>query len=129
MNKEEYLVKLDELNLDKSKYCIISGGAMLMHDLKERTNDIDIKVLPEYFEELKKEYCFTKSPKYDYLYEFGDDIEIAVQHFDPSEVELVDGYPVELLEIELEWKKEHNREKDREAIQVIDNYLKLRKKM
>lgn len=123
MNKETYLKKLDELELDKSRYCIISGGAMLMHGLKETTNDIDIKVLSSYFEELKERFTFNKSPKFDYLYELGDEIELAVQDFKDEDVEFVDGYPVELLEIELQWKIEHKRDKDKEAIEKIKAYL------
>ena len=123
MNKETYLKKLDELGLDKSKYCIISGGVMLMYGLKETTNDIDIKVLPEYFEELKKRFTFNKSPKYDYLYELGEDIELAVLDFKEEDVLFVEGYPVELLEIQLKWKLEHKREKDKEAIEKIQAYL------
>lgn len=72
MTKEEYIKKLDELKLDKSRYCIISGGVMLLYGLKETTEDIDIKVRPDYFEELKCIYNFTKSPKYSYLYEMED---------------------------------------------------------
>ena len=123
MNKETYLKKLDELELDKSRYCIISGGAMLMHGLKETTNDIDIKVLSSYFEELKERFTFNKSPKFDYLYELGDEIELAVQDFKDEDVEFVDGYPVELLEIELQWKIDHKRDKDKEAIEKIKAYL------
>ncbi len=44
MNKIEYLKKINELNLDKEKYCIISGGVMLLYNLREETEDIDIKV-------------------------------------------------------------------------------------
>ena len=123
MNKKEYLKKLDSLNLDKNKYCIISGGAMLMHGLKEKTNDIDIKVLPEYFEELKRIYSFNKSPKYSYLYELGEDVELAVQDFNENDIDIVDGYPVLKLEIELEWKIKNNREKDKESIKIIKKYL------
>ena len=94
-----------------------------MHGLKETTNDIDIKVLPSYFEELKERFTFNKSPKFDYLYELGDEIELAVQDFKDEDVEFVDGYPVELLEIELQWKIEHKRDKDKEAIEKIKAYL------
>ena len=37
MDKKEYLKKLDSLNLDKNRYCIISGGVMLLYGLKETT--------------------------------------------------------------------------------------------
>ena len=124
MNKKEYLNKLDKLNFDKDKYCIIAGGVLLMHGLKETTEDIDLQVLPEYFEELKKGFKFKKSNKYSYLYELNNDIEIAVRKFDYKEVEIIDGYPVETLEKELEWKVANNREKDKELILQIKEYLK-----
>lgn len=123
MNKGEYLRKLDELRLDKAKYCILSGGAMVMHGLKERTADIDIKVRPDYFEELKTKFSFKKSPKYGYLWELGEDVEVAVQDYDEKDVEMVDGYPVIRLELELEWKLRHNRPKDQESIRILKAYL------
>lgn len=123
MNKKEYLKKLDELNFNKNYYSIISGGTMLMHGLKEKTNDIDIQMLPEYFDRIKDSFDIKKSNKYDYLYELGDDVEIAVRNYSKDDIELVDGYPTLKLEKELEWKIEHNREKDKDAIVIIKNYL------
>lgn len=86
MNKEEYIKKLDALNLDKDRYCIIAGGVMLLYGLKEKTEDIDIKIKPDYFEELKSRFEFKKSPKYSYLYEINDEIEIAVLDYNLSDV-------------------------------------------
>lgn len=123
MNKSEYLKKLDELDLDKERYCIISGGVMLMYGLKETTADIDVKILPSYFEELKSRFNFKKSSKYPYLYEISDDIELAVLDFNSDDITYIEDYPVEKLELELEWKIKNNREKDQEAIKIIRNYL------
>lgn len=123
MNKVEYLRELDKLQLDKSRYCIIAGGVMLLHGLKDSTEDIDIKVQPDYFEELKSRFTFTKSPKpYPGLYELSDIVEVATRKFDT--VEMVDGYPTEPLTEVLAWMKENNRPKDREKIKTIEEYLK-----
>ena len=123
MNKEEYIKKLDSLNLDKDRYCIISGGVMLLYGLKEKTEDIDIKVKPNYIEELKERFNFKKSPKYPYLYEIDDETEVAVLDYNYSDVRMVDGYPVESLELQLKWMLENNRPKDREKIEIIKEYL------
>ena len=123
MNLEEYKKRLDSLGLDKEKYIVISGGVMLFHGLKSSTEDIDIKVSKEYFEELKEKYSFKESPKFDYLYELSDDVEVAVLDYDDTFFDIIDGYRVEKLEIELKWKKEHKREKDIEAIKIIEDYL------
>lgn len=124
MNRVEYIERINQLHLDKNRYCIISGGIMLLYGLKESTEDIDIKVKPDYFEELKNQYTFQKSPKYPYLYELDDETEVAVLDFDPKDVRFVDGYPVQSLESQLEWMLEHNRPKDQEKIKVIQKYLK-----
>ena len=123
MNKEEFLKKLDSLNLDKNRYCIISGGVMLLYDLKPTTDDIDIKIRPDYFEELKSIYEFKKSLKYDYLYELDDKTEVAVLDYDDKDVKYVCGYPVESLELQLKWMLEHNRAKDQEKIKKIKDFL------
>lgn len=125
MTKEEYLKKLDSLNLDKSRYCIISGGIMLLYGLKDKTEDIDIKVRPDYFEELKERFDFKKSPKYPYLYEIDDETEVAVLDFNEKDTRIVDGYPVESLELQLKWMIEHNREKDQEKIKIIKKFLNI----
>lgn len=124
MNKAEYIKKLDALNLDKDRYCIISGGIMLLYGLKETTEDIDIKVKPDYFEELKSRFEFKKSPKYPYLYELDDETEVAVLDYNTTDVKIFDGHPVESLELQLKWMIENNRPKDKEKIKIIKNFLK-----
>ena len=124
MNREEYKRKLDSLNLDKNRYCIISGGIMLLYGLKDTTEDVDIKVKPDYFEELKERFNVKKSPKYPYLYELDEETEVAVLDYDDSEVEIVDGYPVMNLELQLNWMIENNRPKDQEKIKIIKEFLK-----
>ncbi len=123
MNKKEFIKKVYSLNLDKNRYCIISGGVMLLYNLKPTTEDIDIKVRPDYFEELKSKYVFKKSTKYDYLYELNDKTEVAVLDYDNNDIRTVDGYPVESLELQLKWMLEQNRPKDQEKIKIIEDYL------
>lgn len=64
MNKLEFIEKLDSLNLDKNRYCVIAGGMMLLRGLRKETADIDIKIRPDYFDELKTRFDFKKSPKF-----------------------------------------------------------------
>ena len=125
MTKKEYLKELDKLNLDKNKYCIIAGGVMLLNDLRSETNDIDLRVKPDYFKELSNKYKMTKSPKYSYLYNLNDFIEIAVTDFNESDITFINGYPVLKLEKELEWKLKNNRPKDQSDIEKIKKYLKI----
>lgn len=125
MKKQEYLDRLEKLKLDKNRYCVISGGVLLVYGLKDTTSDIDIKIRPDYFEELKSIINFKKSPKleYDDLYEIDDDIEVAVRDYDDADVRMVDGCPVESLELTMQWWIDHNRPKDQEKIQLVKDYL------
>ena len=97
---------------------------MLLYDLKSTTEDIDIKVRPDYFEELKENYIFKKSPKYPYLYELDETTEVAVLDYNDEDVRFVDGHPVESLELQLKWMIKQNRPKDQEKIKIIKNFLK-----
>ena len=123
MNLEEYKERLESLGIEKNDYVIISGGVMLFNGLKESTEDVDIMVKPEVFKKLKENVTFKKSPKYNYLYEMYDDVEVAVEGYNDNCYDVIDGYKVEKLEIELKWKKENKRKKDIEAIKIIENYL------
>ncbi len=127
MNKREYIEKLESLKLDKDYYRVISGGVMLLYGLKDSTADIDIKVKPAYFEKLKSVFDFKKSSKYPDLYEISDDIEVRVLDFNNDDTRFVDGYPVESLELTLEWMLEHNRPKDQRKIKIIQEYLQSNK--
>ena len=124
MDKQTFLTKLDSLGLDKNRYCIIAGGSMLIRGLKNTTDDIDIEIRPDYFEELKERFTFKKSPKYPYLYSLSDNVEVAVLEYDQEDVEIVDGYPTESLEHFLTWMLENKRPKDEEKIAIIQNYLR-----
>lgn len=126
MTKEEFLERLDGLGLDKSKFCIISGGVMLMYGLREQTEDIDIKMGQDYFDEINDKFPTRKSPKYDYLYEIADNIEVAVQEFIPEDVVEIDGFLVETLELQLQWKLKNGRAKDQPDIEKIQKYLQSR---
>lgn len=124
MNKVDFTRKLDQLNLDKNRYRVIAGGSLLLCGLRNETEDIDIKIRPDYFDELKSRFAFKKSPKEPYLYEISDDVEVAVLDYDDKDTFIVDGYPVESLELLLDWMVERNRPKDQEKIQILRDYLR-----
>lgn len=103
---------IDELSLDKNSYCIIASGVMLMYGLRDECVDVDIKVTKELFELLMKRYNMKQSSRYDYVYELSSNVDVNCKNFDPSSIEFVDGYPVESLKKQLEWKLSNNRPKD-----------------
>lgn len=125
MTKQEYMQKLASLGLDREKFCVVAGGAMVLHGLREQTDDIDIKVLPEYFEEIRGDFEVEKSPKYENLYELGDKVEVMVGDFAKTDVVEIEGFSVNTLENELGWKLAHGRAKDTEDVRKIRERLGL----
>ena len=75
---------------------------------------------------MQSRFTFKKSPKYDYLYELSDEVEVAVQDFTKESIEFVDGYPINKIENELKLKIKNNREKDKPDIERIKKYLRRR---
>ena len=124
MNKEEYLKLLDSLNLDKNSYCIIASGVLLMHNLYDNCSDIDIRVTEELFQKLLDIYNMKQSPYFDYVYELSDKIDVNCQNFNKDNIEFIDGYPVEKLEVQLKWMLENKRPKDEQKIKIIRKYMK-----
>lgn len=124
MKKREFLEIIDTLQFDKSQYCIIASGVMLMHDLREEVDDVDLKVSPTLFQKLLEQYHMPQSQRYDYVYELSDSIDVNCRDFNPADIEWVDGYPVEKLEKQLAWKLANHRSKDEADIQKIQEYLK-----
>ncbi len=123
MNKEEFLKELDKLNLDRNSYCIIASGAMLMHDLISEVSDIDIKTSKELFDILNNKYNMKQSSRYDYVYELNDIFDVNCKNFNRDNIEFVNGYPVEKLEVNLKWMEENKRDKDKEKIRIIKEFL------
>ena len=123
MKKKAYLKELDKLNLDKNSYCIIASGSMLMHGLCSDCADIDIRVTEELFASLDKQYHMKQSSRYDYVYELSDIIDVNCRNFNRDNIEFIDGYPVEKLEVNLEWMLANNRPKDQAKIKIIREYL------
>lgn len=124
MNKQEYIEKLQSFNFDPERFCIIAGGILLMRGLRETTDDIDIKMSPDYFAEIRTKSPVKKSPKYDYLWEI-EDIEVAVQELDPEKIRHVDGFQAESLQSQLDWYKANGRAKDANIIKKLEQHLAL----
>lgn len=123
MDKNALLQLLDGLNLEKNNYYVISGGSLLLHGLRAMTSDLDLKIRPSYFELLKQRFDIKKSPKFDYLYNLTDEVEIAVEEFGDDDIDWIDGYPVEKVDLELAWKIANKRPKDLADIRRIQGYI------
>lgn len=125
MKKEEFMNLVDSLNLDNKDYCIISGGALLLHGLKESTHDVDIYVNENGFNKLNNQFKIEKTD--DNKYKVKENVECFLRDDEYLEKErvVVNGYSLQSLEKILELKLELNREKDLEDIKALRKVLNM----
>ena len=125
MNKEELLKLVDELDLPKTEFYILSSGSMLLYGLREKAGDLDLCVSNELFEKLKEKYNLIDTDKNECgFYHISQDIEIVPNSKNNFKMNYKDGYPVEDLRNILAFKEKRNAPKDQKDIENIKKYLK-----
>ena len=56
-DKKSLLQKLEEMNLDRTQYWLITGGAMVLYGAKEQTADIDLGCTSQLADQLQEKGC------------------------------------------------------------------------
>ena len=131
MNKKEILDILEKYNLNNKEIIIISGAAMVLRGLKEKTDDIDIAISEKYEKELLESFdCqfekeITDDKKYK-TYFIDNIINFSTHYYDKYSGESLYGYKVQKVEDILELKQKLNRDKDQEAIKKIQKFINLK---
>lgn len=124
-NKNEILSILNEYDIDKNEFIILSGAAMVIKGVKDITNDIDIAVSNKLYDELLNKYnCFFEKEVLGYKVWFIDDINFSEHYYDDLEYDYFLGYKVQTLESILKLKRELNRDKDKDDIDKILKFIK-----
>ncbi|MGI5898108.1 MAG: hypothetical protein ACOX6Q_03020 [Candidatus Dojkabacteria bacterium] len=127
LNKQKILSILKQYNLNKDDFIIITGAAMVLHDIRETTHDIDIIVTENLQKEILNKYpCKLEKDArgiFSKLYSIDNIIEFTTPFFANTEWEYNNGYKVQTLKSLLELKKKTNRKKDRKDIQMIEKYI------
>ena len=106
MNKNQILRELEKYNFDKNDYIVISGAALVLLGVKDKTNDIDIAVSDKLYEELLKQYdcIFEKNvDKYDIWFINGI-INFSNHYYNCIDYIDYEGYKVQALESVLKLK-------------------------
>ena len=124
MNKQEIINTLNKYNLDSNKYIVLSGAAMVMLGIKDKTHDIDISVTPDYYEYLKENYdCKIEWYNGNNAVYFIDDIiNFGLNYYNEDHL-IFEGIPVQKEEDIIKIKQIFNREKDIEDIKLIKKYM------
>lgn len=120
MNKAEFVAVLDELNLPKDEYVILSGGSLLLRGLRETTADVDIRMTKRLAHKIDL-YGFPQDEGG--YYQPRENVQ-ATDDFGEMEYDVIDGYQCETLESILAFKKRMMRPKDLKDIKTIEEVLK-----
>lgn len=129
MNKEQLLELVDQLDLPKDEYYILSTGSLLLHGLREKANDLDLCVSTQLFKELQVKFGIELSSMNKCgFYPVVDLVEIVPNEKENFKREFQDGYPVESLQSILDYKMNRNAPKDQLDIVNIQNYLQTQSK-
>ncbi len=132
MNKKEILEILNKYNFDKNKIYIISGSAMVLYGIKEKTNDIDITIDEEYEKVLLENYNCTfereikDNGKTYKAYMIDDIINFSAHYYDRFNYNVLDGYNIQKVEDILKLKESLNREKDKKDIKALKEYINIK---
>ena len=121
MNKNELYELVETLRIPTSEYCILSGGSLVMHNIREFTNDLDIDITKKGFEILKNRYSPILIDENKKLYKITDNVECFLDNNYETDIEIIDGYPCQSLISVYNLKKRLNREKDIFAIEKALN--------
>lgn len=123
MKKTDVIKAVTQLGYDFNQYCVIMGSAMVMHELKESTNDIDIGCSSELFQQLLLQgYTFS-------INSIGLKKIIIENHIElfegwlAEEVDEIDGLPVASLSDIIKMKEKLGRPKDINDINIIKSKL------
>ena len=126
MDKQKLFELANSLDLPNEEFCIISGGALVAHGLREQTNDLDIDITQKGLEILKKNFNIKLINEEKKQYNVTDEIECFLVDKLESDIVYIDNYPCESLISIYNFKKRINREKDQADILAIEKYLNIK---
>ena len=116
MTKQEIFEKLEELNLDKSKYIIIGGASLVCQDVLDETEDIDLACSREVFDSLD----WPVRVEYGSEIKYKDCFDIDYNLYDLEHIDIIDGYQCSDLVACYELKRSMNKPKDKKLIQKLE---------
>lgn len=125
-NMLPYLDELRLLNLPIKQYAIFGSGPLAVRGLRQ-AHDLDLLIKKDLWDELAKIYPLDEKG----VALRAGHIELF-SHWEPwfkqtdeliDSAEMIEGLPFVRLPYVLEWKKQMNREKDRQDVILLEKYL------
>ena len=124
MDKEQVLKMLEELNLPKDEFYVLSGASLVVRGIREICSDLDLCISEELYEKIKDKYELTDDKKNECnFYHISNELEIVVDKKEKFNWEICEPYNLEDLNTILEYKVKRNKPKDQADIKNIKAYL------
>ena len=122
MYKADIIAKLKEFPYDKDGWWLITGAAMVLYGMRERTHDIDLGCTKELADELEADgYIYRVMDGGNRWFKIGTDIDAFENWLDDTVVQ-VDGVPVLSVEGLAAMKRRLGCEKDLRDLALIEAY-------
>ena len=112
------------MGIDKNEFWILSSGALVLRGIYPDAGDLDIAVTEKGLQELKNRYNLIEKKENWYI--VSDKIECVLDTKEPWKVEKLGDYYIQSIEKYYDFIKNSNREKDKERILLVEEYIKNR---
>ena len=124
MEKKELVELIESVKIDKKEFVILSTAALLLRGIVDTAKDLDIAVTKKGLEQLKENYNLI--PKDKEWYKVNDMIE-CIQDDMKGKKELVDKYYLQDIVDYLKFLESSERQKDKDRIPGVKEYILKRK--
>lgn len=121
LKKEELIQIINDLDLNKEDYTILSSGALVLRGIMSEAGDLDIAVNKKGFEKLQQKYQLID--KGNNFYVVNDHVECVIDNM-YGKREACGNYYLQDIMIYLKYLENSSREKDKLRLVLIKEYLK-----
>lgn len=129
MNKEELLKLIKSLDIDNEEFWILSSGALVLREIWPGASDLDIAVTNKGLNQLKQKYQLTQ--KENGWFMVSEKIECVCDGGKENleyQPEVINGIQVQNINEYLDYLRKSERQKDKDRIDLVEDYIKNMKK-
>lgn len=125
MNKEELLSLIESIKIDSNEFTLLSTSALVLRGIYECAKDIDIAVTQKGLEQLMNNYSLKKKDEEWYI--VTDKVECILDDM-VGKKEMLGQYYLQDIHDYLAFLESSDRQKDKDKIPVVKEYIVARKK-
>lgn len=123
MNKQDIISILNDFPYSRSEYWVITGSAMVLYGIRQKTHDIDMGCTSKMADMLEAGgYPYTLTESGNRKFKIGENIEVF-ENWIKDTINIVDNIPVISIKGLVLMKQELGRDKDKKDIALIKEYL------